>query len=115
MENINNLHLICNECNTNKDYFGDNGKHLIKINLPSTEKDYEIGNGEGCWFTVSEEVLKAYNENSTLKTTGKLENDSFYYQGLLCGQECPIELRGNKRPVVPLEWLNKNYGESIWK
>lgn len=117
MENINNLQLSCNSCNVNKDCAtGKKEENYIKVNLPSTQEDYESGRGEGCWFTVTDEVYKDYeNDRTSGNFVGTLENDSFYYQGLMCGKECPIEFRGKNRPVVPLKWLNENYGQSIWK
>lgn len=89
--------------------------HLIKVNLPSNEEAYKNGNGEGCWFLVSEEVKNAYDsdENNT-KYQGILDNDSVYFKGLFAGTELPIEMRGEMRPVVPYNYLVEHYGESNW-
>lgn len=88
----------------------------IKINLPSNEESYKSGNGEGCWALVEEDTYKAYE----LDETGDgykaiLDNDSFYYPGLMAGIEIPIEMRGTNRPVVPYNWLVEHYGESVWR
>ena len=87
----------------------------IKVNLPSNEKNYLSGNGEGCWVLVNEDAFKAYeNDENDTTYNGILDNDSIYYPGLLAGTEIPIETRGKCRPVVPYSWLLENYGESIW-
>ena len=87
----------------------------IKVNLPSNEESYKLGNGEGCWVLVEENVKRAHDtDEKGTNYVGILDNDSFYYPGLYAGKEIPIEMRGTYRPVVPYSWLLKNYGESIW-
>lgn len=87
----------------------------IKVNLPSNEESYKSGNGEGCWALADEEVKAAYdNDEKEGDYTVILDNDSFYYPGLMAGTKIPIEMRGTNRPVAPYKWLVENYGESIW-
>lgn len=87
----------------------------IKVNLPSNKGNYKSGNGEGCWALVDDETKEAYdNDVESGEYKAILDNDSFYYPGLLAGKEIPIEMRGEFRPVVPYQWLVDNYGESIW-
>lgn len=84
-------------------------KH-IKANLPRNAEDYENGSGEGCFFLVSERTKEAHdtNESGTVYE-GLLDNDSIYYKDLLHGTLLPIEMRGERRPVVPLDYLQANY------
>lgn len=83
---------------------------VIKANLPNNEEAYRIGTGEGVWFLVDKETNDAYNRNARKGTyKGILDNDSVYYPKLVHGIVCPIEMRGNKRPVVPYQWLKDNF------
>ena len=78
----------------------------IKANIPHSREEYEIGAGEGCFFLVSEDVKAAYDKDEAGTVyTGILDNDSIYYPGLNHGAELPLEMRGNMRPVVPIEAL----------
>lgn len=73
----------------------------IKVNIPLTEQDYISGNGEGVWVEVDEATRLAYDQNAVgAGYKGILANDSFYYPGLMCGEEIPFEMRGELRPVV---------------
>lgn len=89
----------------------------IKVNLPATEEAYINGNGDGVFMLVSEEVKKAYDsdENGTIYK-GILDNDSIYYNGLYHGEELIIEMRGDKRPVVPYNYLIEHFevNKNIW-
>lgn len=86
----------------------------IKINLPTSWEGYENGYGEGCWALCDNEVKKAYdtNEDGTSYEC-LLDNDSDEYPYLFHGTTVPIEMRGRNRPVVPYNWLYKNYGEPV--
>lgn len=82
----------------------------IKVNLPASQEAYNSGNGEGVWCLVTEDVKKAYDtDEEGTSYTAILDNDSVYYQALIDGTEMPIEMRGKNRPVVPYNWLIKNY------
>ena len=82
--------------------------NYIKANIPPTEEDYQIGNGEGCFFIVDDRAKAAYDtDEAGTMYEGILANDSLYYPGLNCGEKLPLEMRGSKRPVVPLEALKK--------
>lgn len=82
--------------------------NFIKVNLPPTMEDYERGNGEGCFFIVDDETKAAYDQDATGgEFFGILDNNSLYYKGLKHGERLRIEMRGAKRPVVPLEALSK--------
>jgi len=82
----------------------------IKVNLPATEEAYIHGYGEGVFMLASEEVKKAYDDDEAgTLYKGILDNDSLYYKGLYAGEELPVEMRGEKRPVVPYSWLIDHY------
>lgn len=84
----------------------------IKVNLPSSERDYIDGCGEGCFVLVEADAKKAYDtDESGTEYTGILDNDSLYYPGLMHGVVIPFEMRGEKRPVCPYLWLIEHYGE----
>lgn len=83
----------------------------IKVNLPASQEDYRNGDGELVWVLVTEDVKKAYfnaDEEGT-SYTAILDDDSVYYPGLVRGTEMPIEMRVEDIPVVPYNWLIKNY------
>lgn len=83
----------------------------IKANLPPTEGDYITGNGEGVFILVDAATKEAHDADTTgAGYTGILDNDSIYYKGLRHGEAVPLEMRGENRPIVPFEWLLKNYG-----
>lgn len=86
------------------------GMEHIKANLPANAADYETGNGEGVFILVDAATKEAHDSDATgAGYTGILDNDSFYYKGLLHGVIVPLEMRGVNRPVVPFEWLITNY------
>ena len=83
----------------------------IKANLPANQTSYEEGSGEGVFILVTPEVKAAYDNNETGGNyEGILDNDSMYYPELKHGARIPLEMRGNNRPVCPLNWLLDNYG-----
>lgn len=83
---------------------------LIKANLTYSEESYEVGCGEGCWFFVTPEGKRAYDDDSEDWTgLGVLQNDSFYYEGLHVGEVLPLESRGRNRPVVPYRYLAERF------
>ena len=87
-------------------------KHYIKVNLPESEEDYLAGYGEGMWAKVDDKTLEAYNSDAVGEGfEAILDNDSFYWDGLEHGQIAPIEMRGDKRPVVPYNWLFAIFGK----
>lgn len=83
----------------------------IKVNLPASEDDYLNGYGEGVFMLVTPEIKAAYDaDESGTKYTGILDNDSMNYPSLKHGALIPFEMRGDKRPVVSLNWLVDHYG-----
>ena len=87
----------------------------IKVNLPDTLEAYEHGNGEGVWCLVDAETKRAHDENMTGGGyVALLDNDSWYWRGLMHGAELPIELRGDYSPVDPFEWLAANYRPCVF-
>ena len=80
--------------------------HSIKANLPGDPEAYKNGNGEGCFFLVDDETKDAYDTDATgAGFVGILDNDSIDYPKLKHGELLPLEMRGDKRPVVPLDAL----------
>ena len=85
--------------------------NYIKVNLPESEEDYRRGSGEGVWAVIDDATLEAYNrEDFSEGYTAIVDNDSFSWPGLEHGQVAPIEMRGDKRPVVPYNWLFAIFG-----
>lgn len=82
----------------------------IKVNIPQSQEAYIEGNGEGVFVLVEDDVKRAYDtdENGT-NYQGILDNTSVYYKDLTHGTTIPFEMRGEFRPVVPIEWLKANY------
>lgn len=85
-------------------------RHLIKANLTYDEKSYELGVGEGCWLFVEDDCKLAYDrDDAEGEYVGILDNDSCYFEGLSCGEELPVEMRGEGRPVVPYRYLTARF------
>lgn len=73
----------------------------IKINVPETERDYETGNGVGCWALVDADTKRRYDadeERSDDVYLAVLDSDINLY-GLRVGDLILIEMRGKNRPV----------------
>ena len=82
--------------------------NYIKAMIPPDIGSYNHGCGEGCFFIVDDRTKTAYDLNATGGGFfGILANDSLYYPGLKYGERLPIEMRGSRAPVVPLEALEK--------
>ena len=114
MENIGNVVLTDEQYKPKYGMLID-GEYYVKVNLPGDRDSYESGNGEGVWAVVDEETCRAYDaEADGGSYRGILANDSIYYPGLNCGTEISFEMRGEMRPVVDIDWLESNYGESVW-
>ena len=113
MEEIGNIRLVTEAYKPKYGLLMD-GEYFIKVNLPDSEKSARNGNGEGCWVKVDEGVCRLYDEDGEGVFAGELANDSIYYPGLNCGTVIPFRMRGAFRPVVPLGWLEANYGKSVW-
>lgn len=80
----------------------------IKVNLPASSEAYESGNGEGVWVLVDPRTKEAHDSDTTGGVYfGILDNDSVYYPGLNHGEPIPFEMRGDKRPVTPIAWLEE--------
>lgn len=78
----------------------------IKVNLPGSKADEGTGNGEGVWVLVNKPVKEDYDADARGGFYfGILDNDSCYWPGLNHGAVIPFEMRGDKRPVTPYEWL----------
>lgn len=83
----------------------------IKVNLPASPEAYESGNGEGVWVLVDPRTKEAHDSDATGGVYfGILDNDSVYYPGLNHGEPIPFEMRGDKRPVTPIAWLEEWQG-----
>ena len=82
--------------------------NLIKVMVPPNKEWYEYGAGEGCWFIVDDRTKAAYDLDAIGgEFYGILDNDSYYYPGLMHGERLPIEMRGKRASVVPIEALQK--------
>ena len=82
----------------------------IKVNFPDTPEAYERGNGEGMWVIVDDATKAAHDANESGGAySGTLDNDSYYWRGLNHGATVSFEMRGDKRPVVPFDWLAERY------
>lgn len=82
--------------------------NFIKAMIPPSEEYYKHGAGEGCFFIVDDRTKTAYDLNATGGGFfGILDNNSMYYKGLKCGERLPLEMRGDRAPVVPIEALSK--------
>ena len=81
-------------------------REYIKVNLPTSQKDFESGNGEGVYIVVTPETKAAHDsdEAGTIYN-GILDNVSIEYKNLLPGEVIPFELRGSNRPVALYDWL----------
>lgn len=91
-------------------------ERVIGVNLPNSQKFYENGNGEGMYaYIISDDDFNNFLDNSKkgMLIKGFLLNNSLYYPGLKWGLIVPIELRGSKKPVVPLEFLQQAFKEVI--
>lgn len=91
-------------------YKGDisDPQRKIKINLPYSRETYKTANGEGVWcYIISPEDMETYLDDTKAGRliNGVLLNDSLYFPELKHKSLVPVELRGAKRPVVPLEFL----------
>ena len=81
--------------------------HEIKVNLPTSPKDYREGTGEGCWIIVDDKTYKEYQSDSKKKNCkGILHNDSIEYPRFTVGTKIYFELRGAARPVADYNFLN---------
>jgi len=82
----------------------------IKVNFPDSQEAYECGSGEGMFVIVDDETKAAHDADVSGGTwRGTLDNDSWYWKGLEHGATVTFEMRGDKRPVVPFEWLAARY------
>ena len=85
----------------------------IKANLPLNEQAYRDGTGEGVWFIVNDKTKAAHDADASgARYYGILMHNSVYYPEFKPGELLPLEMRGDKRPVVPYEALqirNKLY------
>ena len=76
--------------------------------IPPDMEAYKHGFGEGCFFIVDDRTKTAYDLNATGGGFfGILDNNSLYYKGLKHGERLPLEMRGDRAPVVPIEALSK--------
>ena len=83
---------------------------LIKVNLPADMESYRHGFGEGVWVLVDAKTKAAHDSDTQGGLyEGVLDNDSYYWTGLEHGAVIPFEMRGDRRPVVPFDWLEEHY------
>lgn len=82
----------------------------IKVNFPDSQEAFEYGAGEGMWVIVDDDTKAAHDADVEGGVYhGVLDNDSWYWSGLEHGANVVFEMRGDKRPVVPFEWLAARY------
>ena len=82
----------------------------IKVNFPDTMDGYREGYGEGMWVIVDDIAKAAHDANAKGgEYWGVLDNDSWYWRGLVHGERVPFEMRGEYRPVCPFSWLEKRF------
>lgn len=82
----------------------------IKVNFPDSPDLYRCGNGEGMFVLVDDETKAAHDSNATGgEYWGTLDNDSWYWKGLVHGDKVPFTMRGEFRPVCPFSWLEEHY------
>lgn len=82
---------------------------VIKVNLPDSRKNYDSGNGEGCWAYIADEAdINKYN-TGTGKFNVIMMNTSFYWMPFFSwGTIIQVEGRGSKsRPVLDIEWARE--------
>lgn len=81
----------------------------VKVNIPDNIDEYFAGNGEGCYFVLTDQ--NARNDYDSGKHgcvhMCMLANYSMYWLGLKPGDVLPVEFRGNRRPVVPFSYLEQ--------
>lgn len=86
--------------------------NFIKGILPPNPDSYQYGSGESVFFIVNDETRAAYDAREP-KTDrlyyGILDNNSMYYLGLNKGERLPLEMRGEFKPVVPLDYLKEHW------
>jgi hypothetical protein len=82
-----------------------NEANYIKVNLPDSAESYKSGHGEGVWAVVDDQTFVKHSNNENGISFAMILNDSLYYPGIDIGFVVPIELRGDKRPVVPYDEL----------
>lgn len=83
----------------------------IKVNLTKCKDDEKDSAGEGVWCLVTKETKAAHDTDETgTEYEAVLDNDSFEYPGLIHGEIMPIRMNGEKRPIVPFNWLLEHYG-----
>jgi len=85
----------------------------FRVNLPSTFKTYQTGNGEGIWAVALTKELTDKIEKAEIKQFyAYAANDSIYYPELVCGSRILAETRGDNRAVAVWENLtNSNEAE----
>ncbi len=85
-------------------------KHSVKVILPTSPQSYDDGIGEGIWAIVDDRAKTAYDLDATAAGFDcVLDNASCYWIGLYPGEVMPLEMRGDKRPVVPFDWLSERF------
>ena len=85
---------------------------MFRVNLPSTQKEYENGSGEYVWACTDEDTLKAYREHTQDGIYFvKILSASSYYPSLKSETIIPIEMRGINRPVALYKELIDKYKE----
>lgn len=83
---------------------------IVKINIPVTNDGYLAGNGEGCFCLIDVDTKEVYNNDEFGGNySAILYNSSVYYKGLEPGEVIPFTMRGDKRPVADLDYLQKNF------
>lgn len=88
-----------------QDKYELNEDKYFKVNIPDSKEGYNSGNGEGMWCQpLTEEDEKIY-ESGSGSFDVVLLNDSVYIPPLFYGTVIRAEARGNKRPVLDIEWL----------
>lgn len=82
-------------------------KHMFKVMLPITKRQYLEGKGESVWATASEKTIESLSElPSRAVFFVKVLQDSCYYPNIVYGSILPVQLvTTSKIPTGILEEL----------
>lgn len=89
-------------------------KLYLQVNLPDKHSSYLSGNGEGCWAIPLTKEDKVFLDEDKPNTTAKiiLCNGSVYFPPIVYGTVLQVEIRSGKRPVLDIEWMQKQLKDS---
>ncbi|AUR92046.1 hypothetical protein NVP1188A_15 [Vibrio phage 1.188.A._10N.286.51.A6] len=83
-------------------------QYLVKVNIPVQKSDLNRGNGEGMWAVILTDEDKAhYDADQSNKTIQVLlANDSIHWSSLRAGRIIQVNLNGESRPTLDVQWLD---------